>query len=149
MGNGEQVNKMYVSKKDRELIRMKFDNKCAYTGTELKADWQIDHMKPIIRNTWTGEMHNAENHCIDNLYPVQKIVNHYKGALDLETFRRWYLQGLCERLKKLPKNSSVERTINRKKYLYEVAELFGISETKPFTGKFYFETLTPLIPDNK
>jgi len=40
---------MYISKKNREIIKNKFGGKCAYTGTELKEDWQVDHIKPRIR----------------------------------------------------------------------------------------------------
>jgi len=61
--------------------------------------------------------------------------------LDLETFRTWFLSGLHTRLKKLPKNPKVEKSIKHKRYLLEVASLFGISEDRPFSGKFYFETL--------
>ena len=82
-----------------------------------------------------------KSHNIDNMLPSQKIVNHYKGSLCLETFRTWYLAGLHERLKKLPKNPKTEKSIKRKKYLLEVAQLFGITEHKPFSGTFYFETL--------
>ena len=79
------------------------------------------------------------NFNFDNMFPSQKIVNHYKGSLDLETFRNWFLGGLHERLKKLPKNPKVEKSHKRKAYLLEVASLFGISEDIPFSGKFYFE----------
>jgi hypothetical protein len=61
----------------------------------------------------------------------------------LETFRNWYLGGLHERLKNLPKNPKTEKSHKKKAYLLEVASLFGISEDTPFSGKFYFETLTP------
>ena len=133
---------MYISKKDREIIKQKFGGKCAYTGTELKDDWQVDHVEPLIRNWWTNTAMFEDNHKLDNMFPVQKIVNHYKGSLDLETFRTWYLGGLHERLKKLPKNPKVEKSIKRKAYLLEVAQLFGIEIDKPFSGTFYFETLS-------
>lgn len=133
---------MYISKKDREIIKQKFGGKCAYTGTELKKDWQIDHVEPLIRNCWTKGAMFENNHNLDNMFPVQKIVNNYKGSLDLETFRTWYLGGLHERLKKLPKNPKVEKSIKHKKYLLEVAQLFGIEIDKPFSGTFYFETLS-------
>lgn len=133
---------MYISKKDREIIKQKFGGKCAYTGTELKDDWQVDHVEPLIRNWWTNTAMFEDNHKIDNMFPVQKIVNHYKGSLDLETFRTWYLGGLHERLNKLPKNPKVEKSIKRKAYLLEVAQLFGIEIDKPFSGTFYFETLS-------
>jgi len=131
---------MYISKKNREIIKQKFGGKCAYTGTELKDDWQVDHVEPLIRNWWTNTAMNEKAHNIKNMFPVQKIVNHYKGSLDLETFRTWYLGGLHERLKKLPKNPKVEKSIKRKAYLLEVAQLFGIEIDKPFSGTFYFET---------
>ena len=43
---------MYISKKNREIVRNKFDGKCAYTGTELLPDWQVDHVKAVRRNWW-------------------------------------------------------------------------------------------------
>lgn len=132
---------MYISKKDRETIKQKFGGKCAYSGTLLKEDWQVDHVEPLIRNWYDNTVMREDNHNIDNMFPVQKIINHYKGSLDLNTFRTWYLGGLHERLKKLPKNPKVEKSIKRKRYLLEVAQLFGISEGKPFSGTFYFETL--------
>jgi 5-methylcytosine-specific restriction endonuclease McrA len=132
---------MYISKKDRELIKYKFGGKCAYSGTELKEDWQVDHVKPIIRNWYSKGALFEESHNIDNMIPCQKIINHYKGSLDLETFRNWYLGELHERLKKLPKNPKTEKSIKRKNYLLEVASLFDITEDKPFNKKFYFETL--------
>ena len=132
---------MYVSKKNREVIKMKFNGKCAYTGTELKDDWQVEHVKPLVRNWWTNTAMFPDAHNIDNMVPVQKIVNHYKGSLDLETFRNWFLMGLQERLKKLPKNPKVEKSKKKKEYILEVARLFGIDVNTPFSGKFYFETL--------
>ena len=132
---------MYISKKDRGLIKMKFGGKCAYTGTDLKDDWQVEHVKPLVRNWWTNTSMFPEAHKLENMVPVQKIVNHYKGSLDLETFRNWFLGGLHERLKKLPKNPKVEKSKRKKEYILEVARLFNISEDNPFSGRFYFETL--------
>ncbi len=130
---------MYISKKNREIVKQKFGGKCAYTGTLLKDDWQVDHMYPVRRNLLNNSAINLKNHKLDNMYPVQKIVNHYKGSLDLELFRSWYLGFMHDRLKNLPKNPRTKKGIKRKEYLLEVAGLFGITETKPFTGKFYFE----------
>ena len=131
---------MYISKKDREIIKGKYGGKCAYTGTDLLPDWQVDHVKPLIRNWWTNTVLEEENNNPDNMVPCQRVVNHYKGSLDLEAFRKWLLGGLHERLKKLPKNPTAERSIRRKAYLLEVARLFDIRPDKPFSGKFYFET---------
>jgi len=131
----------YISKKQREEIKQKFGGLCAYSGTPLKDDWQVDHIKPLVRNWFDGTSMFPDAHRDENLVPVQKIINHYKGSLDLETFRTWYLGGLHERLKKLPKNPKTEKSIKRKAYLLEVAQLFGIEIDKPFSGTFYFETL--------
>ena len=122
----------------REKVYKKFDGLCAYSGTPLKDDWQIDHIIP--KALTLQKYHEIENHDdISNLVPVQRIINHYKRALSLEDFRRWYMGGLHERLKKLPKKTNSPTTIKRKRYLLEVAGLFGITEDNPFGGKFYFE----------
>lgn len=130
---------MYISKKNREIIKQKFDGICAYSGTPLEDDWQIDHLVPKLAFRLSGESGVDD---LDNLMPVQRIVNHYKRCLTLEEFRDWYLGGLHERLAKLPKKPRVERSIKRKEYLLEVASLFGITESKPFSGVFYFEAVS-------
>jgi hypothetical protein len=64
----------------------------------------------------------------------------YKGSLDLETFRNWFLGGLHKRLDK-PKNPRTEKSKRKKEYLNKVASYFGITPTNPFDGKFYFEII--------
>lgn len=130
---------MYIPKKDREIIKMKFGGLCAYTGTPLEDDWQVDHINPK-RLYDAGRINGDPNH-IDNLIPCQRIVNHYKRAEPLDSFRTWLLGGLHERLKKLPKNPKAEKTVKHKAYLLEVAGLFDITPDKPFSGKFYFEKI--------
>jgi 5-methylcytosine-specific restriction endonuclease McrA len=115
---------------DRQAVYNKFCGRCAYTGTPLKDDWQVDHIVPK-RQGGTDD--------IANLYPAQRIVNHYKRCLDNETFKTWLLGGLHLRLRKLPKNPRTEKGRKRKAYLLEVADLFGISEAIPFGGKFFYE----------
>jgi hypothetical protein len=130
---------MYISKRNRIYIKNKYKGKCAYSGTKLENDWQIDHIKPVIRDIITGKPIFIENDTIENMVPVQKIINHYKGGLDLESFRNWFLAGLHERLKKLPKNPKTQKSKNKKEYLLKVASYFKITENKPFSGKFFFE----------
>lgn len=133
---------MYISKKNRELIKNKFGGKCAYTGTELMPDWQIDHIKPIRRNWWlSNSAMFAENHKIENCIPAQRIVNHYKHSFNLEEFRS-FMENFHTRISKLPKNPKTEKSIKRKAYMLELARLFDISIDKPFKGKFYFELLS-------
>lgn len=128
---------MYIPKKDREIIKMKFGGLCAYTGTTLEDNWQVDHLKS--KQLFDVGYYDGDVNHIDNLIPCQKIVNHYKRALPLDSFRTWLLAGLHERLKKLPKNPKAEKTVKHKAYLLEVARLFDITTDKPFSGKFYFE----------
>lgn len=130
---------MRLSKKKREEVKKKFNGRCAYTGTILKDDWQVDHIIPQRRAMLTGEIEEI-NH-IDNLFPCQKIVNHYKRAMSLDKFRNWLLGELHLRLAKLPKNPKAEKSVRRKKYLLEIAELFDIREDKPFDKVFYFEKI--------
>lgn len=127
------------NKSKRELIKNKFGGLCAYSGTPLEDDWQADHIIPVNRDLITNEITKKQNDNIDNIVPVQRIINHYKHSLDLETFRTWLLGGLHIRLQKLPKNTKSERAIKKKQYLTKVASYFGIDENTPFSGKFYFE----------
>ena len=122
---------------DRQAVYDKFGGRCAYTGTLLKDDWQVDHIVPK-RTGGTDEL--------SNLLPAQRIVNHYKRALSTELFKTWFLGGLHERLRKLPKNPRTEKGAKHKAYLIEVASLFGITPDKPFTGTFYYEST--IIGDN-
>ena len=115
---------------DRRAVYDKFGGRCAYTGTLLKDDWQVDHIVPKGMGG-TDEL--------SNLLPAQRIVNHYKRCLDNETFKTWLLGGLHERLRKLPKNPRTEKGARRKAYLTEVADIFGITPDKPFYGTFYYE----------
>ena len=132
---------MYISKKDREIIRQKFNGKCAYTGTKLLPDWEVDHVKAVRRNWFSKGALFENEHQLGNMFPCQRIVNNYKGSLDLEDFRTWLLGGLHERLKNLPKNPNTEKSIKRKAYLLEIARLFDITPDKPFSGVFYFEKI--------
>lgn len=130
-----------MTKAQREQIKMKYGGLCAYSGTPLEDDWQVDHIFPIIRDIGGPGCMNPERDCPDNMVPCQKIINHYKGSLPLETFRNWFLGGLHERLAKLPKNPRTDRSIKRSAYLNKVAGYFGITPDKPFSGRFYFEIM--------
>ena len=115
----------------RDRIKNKYHGKCAYTGRPLDDKWQIDH----IRSKAMGG--SDEDH---NLVPAIRIINHYKRSQDLDMFRQ-FISTLHLRLRKLPKNTVVKRTIARAEYIRHVAELFNISENQPFEGKFYFEQI--------
>lgn len=127
-----------MTQKKRQEVYDKFGGKCAYSGTPLENDWQVDHLESLFSFRLSGENGRDD---IENLVPCQKIVNHYKRGLTVESFRTWYLGSLHERLRKLPKNPKNANSIRRKEYLLKVANLFGITPDKPFNGVFYFEKL--------
>lgn len=128
---------MTINKKTREQIYNKYNGMCAYSGKLLEI-WQVDHITPKYLYKM-GIAKGDPNH-IDNLIPCEYILNHYKRGYDLEEWRNFLLT-FHLRLKKLPKNTNVENTKRRKLYMFKVAELMDITMDKPFTGKFYFETL--------
>lgn len=113
-------------------------------------DWQVDHMTSVYKQTYEAHYTSSRPeeinekikkvHHIDNLVPTLRIVNHYKRSFDLEGFRR-YMTNFHKRLAKLPKKTSVDRTVKRIEYMNKVAIAFGITTDKPFTGVFYFETI--------
>jgi len=130
---------MAINKKKREQIRNKYNGLCAYSGTLLEDDWQVEHIIPKIKFELDFEKGDPDD--INNLVPIQKLINHYKRGLSLNEFRNWYLGGLHKRLAKLPKNPRTEKSKKRNEYMRKIASYFGITENKPFNGIFYFETL--------
>lgn len=129
-----------MNKKLREQIRQKYNGLCAYTGKPLDEKWQVDHVRPKTSWHWKQSSTFDKVDSIENLMPAIRIVNHYKRDHSADSFRQLLLT-LHLRLKKLPKKTRVPRTEGRIKYLNEVAELFGITIDKPFSGVFYFETI--------
>jgi 5-methylcytosine-specific restriction endonuclease McrA len=138
-----------MTKNKRLEIFNKFGGKCAYSGTPLEDDWQVDHIIPqnklhwlqsrVMRDYLKTDITDIDD--IANLIPCQRIINHYKRSLDLEDFRKLWLEGLHKRLDK-PKNPRTEASRKTKEYRLKVASYFGITPDKPFCGKFYFETIT-------
>lgn len=120
---------------DRPSVYNKYSGKCAYSGTQLELDWQVDHMVSKRELLFFRKDIND----INNLVPTQKIINHYKRSLPLEKFRVHWLGGLHRRLAKIPKNPRTERSKKRIAYILKVASYFGITPDKPFDGVFYFE----------
>mgnify|MGYP003457139246 FL=1 len=125
----------------RERIYNKFNGLCAYSGTPLEDDWQIEHIKPVVRCLKTNKVTAIENDNEDNLVPVQKLINHYKHSISLDEFRNWLLGDLHLRLAKLPKKTKSIKTQKRIEYLNKIAGYFGITPHKPFSKVFYFEQL--------
>jgi 5-methylcytosine-specific restriction endonuclease McrA len=128
----------YISKKDREIIRLKYGGKCAYSGTPLENDWQVDHVEAVVRHPFTGQMLNQKAHTIENLVPCQRAINNYKHSHDMDMFRTYLLGDLHVRLRKYPRSG---KGLDRRLRMEKIAAYFGITETQPFSGKFHFETL--------
>jgi hypothetical protein len=141
---------MYISKKDRETIKQKYGGLCAYSGTPLEDDWQVDHIHPkkllhLEKSVWLNDLYDLKGEGVNsmiNLVPCQKLINHYKRELVLDQFRDWYLGGLHTRIAKLPKNPRTEKSIKHKAYMLKIAEYFCIKPDKPLEGKFYFEKVS-------
>ncbi len=124
-----------MKKIDRLKIYDKYDKKCAYCGKEIEyKDMQVDHLTPqrlshyyvsqrmkICLGLVGNDISSAEN-----LMPSCRRCNHYKRAYTLEEFRT-LMKSLHERI-----NSH---------YINKVAIDYSIIILKPFSGKFYFETL--------
>lgn len=128
-----------MNKKTREQIKTKYNGLCAYSGTVLEDDWQVDHIKPKFHYEIGIEQGDPDD--IDNLIPVQKLINHYKRGLTLEEFRNDWLGKMHLRLAKLPKNPRTEKSKKRIEYMQKIASYFGITPDKPFCGIFYFEKI--------
>ena len=113
---------MYISKKNREIVRRKYDGKCAYCGIKLIKGWHVDHIKP---QTFGG------TNDLENLNPSCKDCNNYKCHTDLEGYR-----------------NQLHNLLNRKpEYLFKsktkmkVAINMGSIQHTIWDGKFYFENL--------
>ena len=129
---------MYISKRNREIIKQKFDNKCVYCGCELQKGWHVDELYPVRRNykwnknktryIYDGTYMNPQNLHINNQVPSCPSCNINKHSMNLEDFRK-LIEGFM-------------RHLNERNTQYKIAKRYGlIQETiKPII--FYFETLT-------
>jgi len=123
----------------RELVLAKYNGRCAYSGTILERDWQIDHWMPIGRIGWNEIYRHPERENIDNLVPAQKLINHHKKNLLPEEYKHKKLKNLHKFLLELPRQSYSERQIRRKNYYLQIADYFDIRIDKPFDMSFYYE----------
>jgi hypothetical protein len=111
------------SKINRTEVHAKYGGRCAYCGKEISMkEMQVDHIQPK-RIMYADPLRDDPV----NLNPSCKRCNHYKRALPLEDFRRFWLGGLKERLAKL--------------YTVKVAIDYGIVTLQEWDRKFYFEKI--------
>lgn len=129
----------------KEKIYNKYGGRCGYCGEPLQDNWQKDHMDSQF--TLSRLYSERDVHDIDNLMPSCKECNHYKRSLSVSNCspeeKTWkeYMMTFHIRLGKLPKNTSVEKTKKRIRYMWTIANKYNITPDKPFSGTFYYETI--------
>jgi 5-methylcytosine-specific restriction endonuclease McrA len=114
---------MKISKNVREVVRKKYNGKCAYCGTDLPHGWNVDHIKPLVMGGTND---------LENLNPACKECNNYKCYCDLEEYRKQLYKLLNEKPEYLFKS----------KTKMQVATNMGTIQYIKWNGKFYFETIT-------
>ena len=126
-----------MNKKTRELIKNKYDNKCAYCGCELNGAFHVDEIEPIRRNhKWNSEkrrneidkdnpmMHPERLH-IDNQNPSCASCNINKHSESLEGFRN-SIKGYMKHL-------------NEKSTQYKIAKRYNLVTETNESVIFHFE----------
>ena len=116
-----------MTKKERELIFNKYNNKCAYCGCELKKGFHVDHIEPIVRNWLNGTCEKPENENLENHNPSCPSCNIQKNSYTLEQFR--------ENIKQFV------NSLNQYSTQYKFAKKYGLVSENEIDVKFYFETL--------
>lgn len=132
---------MKLTPKQRAILRMKFDGKCAYCGCELpEKGWHADHVEPILRTStqdmnaaekglWklknTGESHRPHLDNLENIFPACQPCNLLKSTYSVEMFRK-QISLQVERGRKSSMN-------------FRTAERFGLIKTTDIPVVFWFE----------
>ena len=128
-----------MKNKIRDLLKKKYNNKCAYCGCELQKGWHVDEIEPVRRNhKWNNEkkryeidknnpMIHPERLHIDNQNPSCASCNINKHSESLESFRN-AIKGYMKHL-------------NGKSTQYKIAKRYGLIVENDIAVKFYFETV--------
>ena len=116
-----------MNKKTRDLVKSKYNNKCAYCGCELQKGWHIDHIEPIVRNWKNGTCEKPENENLENYNPSCASCNIQKNSYTLEQFR--------ENIKQFV------NSLNKYSTQYKFAKKYGLISENEIEVKFYFETI--------
>lgn len=121
-----------MNKKTRDLVKSKYNNKCAYCGCDLQKGWHVDHIEPAFHN-WSDrdiELHLKKPrglNVIENYNPACPRCNRWKGTWSIDDFRR-EISLQTERLKRDSSN-------------YRMALDYGLIIETKIEVKFYYETL--------
>ena len=119
-----------MNKKTRDLIKSKYNNKCAYCGCDLQKGWHVDHIEPAFHN-WSDEdvdrflKKGRGDNKIENYNPSCPRCNRWKGTWSIDEFRR----EISLQLERLERDSAP----------FRMARDYGIIESKNIEVKFYFE----------
>ena len=119
----------HISKQKREVVRQKYNGKCAYCGHPLPKKWHVDHLEPLLRGV--GSAHtglaaaNMHNHNDNNLMPSCPPCNISKGSMSIENWRNWLEQHL--------------KSLNAYNSNYRIVKAFGLVVETGISIKFYFE----------
>ena len=116
-----------MNKKTRDLVKSKYNNKCAYCGCNLQKGWHIDHLEPIVRNWKNGTCEKPENEKLENYNPSCPSCNIQKNSYTLEQFR--------ENIKQFV------NSLNQYSTQYKFAKKYGLVKETEIEVKFYFETV--------
>ena len=119
-----------MNKKTRDLIKSKYNNRCAYCGCELKKGWHVDHIEPAFHN-WSDEDVNRflkkdrGQNTIENYNPACPRCNRWKGTWSIEQFRN----EISLQLERLERDSAP----------FRMARDYGLIKTSEIEVKFYYE----------
>ena len=116
-----------MNKKTRDLVKSKYNNKCAYCGCELQKGWHLDHIGPIVRNWKNRTCENTQNEKLENYNPSCPSCNIQKNSYTLEQFRENIKQFVY--------------SLNKYSTQYKFAKKYGLISENEIEVKFYFETL--------
>ncbi|EDK9786878.1 HNH endonuclease [Salmonella enterica subsp. enterica serovar Give] len=132
---------MALTRKQRERLRMKFGDRCAYCGCVLpEKGWHADHVQAVLRKSercmkaaekgifrlkTTGEVFRPEADCPENFFPSCAPCNLLKTTYSLEMFRKQV-------------SLQVERG-RRSSVNFRTAERFGLISVVNKPVVFWFE----------
>ena len=121
-----------MNKKTRDLVKSKYNNKCAYCGCELQKGWHVDHIEPAFHN-WSDEdikLHLKQDrglNVIENYNPSCPRCNRWKSTWSIEQFRR----EISLQIERLERDSAP----------FRMARDYGLLNETQKEVKFYFEKI--------
>lgn len=125
------------NKRQREVLRQKYDGRCAYCGACLSGGMHADHLAPVIRlstDPWGRPLPAAERRLIrpernvvSNMMPSCKPCNLHKGGYSLEGWRDI-----------IQRSAAIVR---KQTSTFRAGERFGVIAVSEQPVRFYFETL--------